>query len=103
MQNTAPHEIGSVGEQAVALRVSGTKAAFYNCSFYGNQDTLYDHRGLHYFNNCLIQGSVDFIFGSGRSLYEVSQPQMSVLLLRPCVAQSWQEIVNRLNAWSIAS
>ncbi|KAK2998084.1 hypothetical protein RJ639_024847 [Escallonia herrerae] len=39
------------------------KAAFYNCSFYGAQDTLYDHKGLHYFNNCFVQGSVDFIFG----------------------------------------
>lgn len=72
MQNTAPHEIGSKGEQAVALRISGTKAAFYNSSFYGSQDTLYDHKGLHYFKNCVIQGSVDFIFGYGRSLYEVS-------------------------------
>ncbi|MED6122220.1 hypothetical protein PIB30_037729 [Stylosanthes scabra] len=69
-ENTAPHWIGMRGEQAVALRISGTKAAFYNCTFYGSQDTLYDHKGLHYFNNCLIQGSVDFIFGSGRSLYE---------------------------------
>ncbi|WCJ22360.1 Pectin lyase-like superfamily protein [Euphorbia peplus] len=69
-ENTAPHEIGSIGGQGVALRISGNKAAFYNCSFYGNQDTLYDHKGLHYFNNCFIQGSVDFIFGSGRSLYE---------------------------------
>lgn len=69
-ENTAPHTVGSAGEQAVALRISGTKAAFYNCSFYGSQDTLYDHKGLHYFYNCFIQGSVDFIFGYGRSLYE---------------------------------
>ncbi|KAK1356773.1 Pectinesterase [Heracleum sosnowskyi] len=69
-ENTAPHKIGSAGEQAVALRISGTKAAFYSCSFYGSQDTLYDHKGLHYFYNCFIQGSVDFIFGYGRSLYE---------------------------------
>ncbi|XVE77515.1 hypothetical protein DITRI_Ditri13aG0069200 [Diplodiscus trichospermus] len=69
-ENTAPHKIGSIGSQAVAVRISGTKAAFYNCSFYGDQDTLYDHKGLHYFNNCFIQGSVDFIFGYGRSLYE---------------------------------
>lgn len=69
-ENTAPHEEGSVGEQAVALRISGTKAAFHECGFYGSQDTLYDHRGLHYFRSCFIQGSVDFIFGYGRSLYE---------------------------------
>ncbi|XP_022890493.1 probable pectinesterase 53 [Olea europaea var. sylvestris] len=69
-ENTAPHVVGSRADQAVAFRISGTKAAFYNCSFYGSQDTLYDHKGLHYFNNCFIQGSVDFIFGYGRSLYE---------------------------------
>lgn len=69
-QNTAVHNVGSRGEQAVALRISGTKAAFYNCSFLGAQDTLYDHKGLHYFHNCFIQGSVDFIFGYGRSFYE---------------------------------
>ncbi|RDX71052.1 putative pectinesterase 53, partial [Mucuna pruriens] len=69
-ENTAPHVIGYRGEQGVALRISGTKAGFYNCSFYGAQDTLYDHKGLHYFYNCSIQGSVDFIFGYGRSLYE---------------------------------
>ncbi|KAL3517351.1 hypothetical protein ACH5RR_019940 [Cinchona calisaya] len=69
-ENTAGHVVGSVGGQGVAVRISGTKAAFYNCSFYGSQDTLYDHKGLHYFNNCFIQGSVDFIFGYARSLYE---------------------------------
>lgn len=69
-ENTAPYpETGSNGGQAVALRISGTKAAFYNCSFYGTQDTLYDHKGLHYFKSCFIQGSMDFIFGYGRSLY----------------------------------
>ncbi|CAN4113356.1 unnamed protein product [Withania somnifera] len=72
-ENTAPHVVGTAGEQAVALRISGNKAAFYNCSLYGSQDTLYDHKGLHYFNNCFIQGSVDFIFGYGRSLYENCQ------------------------------
>lgn len=64
MQNTATHDEGySVREQAVAFRISGTNASFYNCSFYGSQDTLYDHHGVHYFSNCFIQGSVDFIFG----------------------------------------
>jgi hypothetical protein len=36
-----------------------------------HQDTLYDHRGRHYFENSLIVGSIDFIFGNGRSLYRV--------------------------------
>ncbi|MCH84765.1 putative pectinesterase 53-like [Trifolium medium] len=61
---------GSNNDQAVALRTSGNKSAFYNCAFYGFQDTLYDHAGFHYFKECYIRGIVDFVFGNGRSLYE---------------------------------
>jgi pectinesterase len=61
-----------VGQQAVALRVSGDKAQFYNVAVLGAQDTLYDHQGRHYFQNCFIQGSIDFIFGNGRSYYKDS-------------------------------
>ncbi|OIT23677.1 PREDICTED: probable pectinesterase 53 isoform X1 [Nicotiana attenuata] len=65
-----PPPSGALGKQAVALRISADTAAFINCKFIGAQDTLYDHRGRHYFKNCYIQGSVDFIFGDGLSLYE---------------------------------
>ncbi|KAL5232272.1 hypothetical protein ABZP36_031048 [Zizania latifolia] len=61
---------GDVGAQAVALRVSGDQAAFWGCGFFGAQDTLHDDRGRHYFKECFIQGSIDFIFGDARSLYE---------------------------------
>ncbi|KAF5458614.1 hypothetical protein F2P56_022633, partial [Juglans regia] len=55
--------------QAVALRISGDMAAFYSCKFIGFQDTLCDDRGRHLFQSCYIEGSVDFIFGNGKSLY----------------------------------
>ncbi|KAE8685409.1 putative pectinesterase 53 [Hibiscus syriacus] len=61
---------GALGKQAVALRISADAAAFIGCKFIGAQDTLYDHIGRHYFKDCYIQGSVDFIFGNGRSLYK---------------------------------
>ncbi|MBA0674076.1 hypothetical protein Goari_015688, partial [Gossypium aridum] len=57
------------GAQAVALRISGDEAAFYTCKIIGFQDTLCDDRGNHFFMNCYIHGTVDFIFGSGKSLY----------------------------------
>ncbi|EAZ19255.1 hypothetical protein OsJ_34792 [Oryza sativa Japonica Group] len=70
-KNDAPlAKPGAEGGQAVALRLFGTKAAIYNCTIDGGQDTLYDHKGLHYIKDSLIMGSVDFIFGFGRSLYE---------------------------------
>lgn len=62
---------GAVGKQAVALRVSGDNAAFFGCRILGAQDTLYDHLGRHYYKDCYIEGSVDFIFGNALSLYEV--------------------------------
>lgn len=71
-KNTAPPPSpGEVGAQALAIRVAGDQAAFYGCGFYGAQDTLHDDRGRHYYSECFIQGSIDFIFGNAKSLYEV--------------------------------
>ncbi|XP_010679844.2 probable pectinesterase 53 [Beta vulgaris subsp. vulgaris] len=70
-KNTAPSPAsGAQGKQAVALRISADKAAFIGCKFIGEQDTLYDHIGRHYFRECYIEGSVDFVFGNGLSLYD---------------------------------
>ncbi|KAL2636272.1 hypothetical protein R1flu_007751 [Riccia fluitans] len=70
-ENTSPPpEPGAVGKQAVALRISGDKAAFYNVAVLGAQDTLYVHQGRHVFINSFIQGSIDFIFGNGRSYFK---------------------------------
>ncbi|MQL83201.1 hypothetical protein Taro_015678 [Colocasia esculenta] len=69
--NVAPMpKPGDIGAQAVAVRIGGDQAAFWGCGFFGAQDTLLDDRGRHYFKECFIQGSIDFIFGNGRSLYE---------------------------------
>ncbi|XP_011097804.1 pectinesterase QRT1 [Sesamum indicum] len=69
-QNTVVAPIGGQGYQAVALRIAGDKAVFYKVRFLGSQDTLLDETGTHYFYQCFIQGSTDFIFGNGRSLYQ---------------------------------
>ncbi|CAL2248940.1 unnamed protein product [Prunus armeniaca] len=64
---------GDIGAQAVAIRISGDQAAFLGCGFFGAQDTLHDDKGRHYFKDCYVQGSIDFIFGNGRSFYENCQ------------------------------
>ncbi|KAI3965170.1 hypothetical protein MKX01_027661 [Papaver californicum] len=69
-QNTVIAKPKVKGMQGVALKITGDKAVFYNVRFLGYQDTLYDHRGTHYFYKCFIEGAIDFIFGNARSLYE---------------------------------
>lgn len=66
-QNTA----GPVG-QAVAVFVAGDKARFKNCRFLGFQDTLYTwgRESRQYYNNCYIEGTVDFIFGSSTAVFD---------------------------------
>ncbi|KAL5745453.1 hypothetical protein ACOSP7_026599 [Xanthoceras sorbifolium] len=56
--------------QALAARIYGDKSAFFDCGFVGVQDTLWDVQGRHYFNNCYIEGAIDFIFGRGQSIFE---------------------------------
>ncbi|KAK2987224.1 hypothetical protein RJ640_022256 [Escallonia rubra] len=68
--NYPPKSNGNPIKQALAARISGDKSSFYRCQFFGLQDTLLDDRGRHYFKNCLIQGTTDFIFGMGQSIYE---------------------------------
>lgn len=76
MQNSYGHGDLSGNNQAVALKISGDRCAFYNCKFLGFQDTVLDDLGRHYFKNCYIEGGVDFICGNGKSMYEVKQIQI---------------------------
>ncbi|KAK5823885.1 hypothetical protein PVK06_018648 [Gossypium arboreum] len=72
-KNTTPvPPPGAVGEQTLAFRISADTATFLDCKFLGAQDTLYDHLGRHYYKDCYIEGSVDFIFRNGLSRFEVS-------------------------------
>jgi hypothetical protein len=59
--------------QAVAILVNNDRAAFRNCRFLGNQDTMYlkgNGTPRQYFLNCYIEGNTDFIFGSAIALFE---------------------------------
>ncbi|KAH7436675.1 hypothetical protein KP509_05G030500 [Ceratopteris richardii] len=65
-----PPSPGAYGGQAVAVLLNGDMMAFYECAFFGAQDTLFDYYGRHYFKDCYIEGSIDFIFGHGQSIFK---------------------------------
>ncbi|GAA0186886.1 hypothetical protein LIER_34174 [Lithospermum erythrorhizon] len=69
IQNTSPRPTGKPKQQALAMRIAADKASFYNCKFFGFQDTLCDNFGKHFYKDCYIEGTVDFIFGDGKSIY----------------------------------
>jgi PelA/Pel-15E family pectate lyase len=59
-----------VGSQAVAVLVEADKAIFKNCNFLGWQDTLYAKNGRQLYQDCYIEGDVDFIFGQATVYFE---------------------------------
>uniref|UniRef100_F4C1S8 Pectinesterase n=1 Tax=Sphingobacterium sp. (strain 21) TaxID=743722 RepID=F4C1S8_SPHS2 len=73
---TFANSSGPVG-QAVAVNITGNRVAFKNCRFLGFQDTLYtkgpqddkSKESLQYFENCYIEGTVDFVFGAATALF----------------------------------
>ncbi|KAK2431039.1 pectinesterase [Trifolium repens] len=79
-ENTA----GAIGTQAVAIRVRGDKSAFFDCAFHGHQDTLYVDLGLQFYRDCVISGTIDFIYGHSSTLIQNSK----ILLRKPLDRQS---------------
>ena len=58
------------GSQAVAVLTEADRLVFKNCRFLGWQDTLYAKNGRQYFENCYVEGHVDFIFGQAAAVFE---------------------------------
>lgn len=67
---TIENAAGRVG-QAVALHVEGDYFVAKNCRLLGNQDTLYaaGENRREYYNECYIEGTTDFIFGSAIAIF----------------------------------
>lgn len=72
-ENTISSELPQYkkGGQAVALMVNGDRVIFHNCKMSGFQDTFYLKANKRsYIKDCIIDGTTDFIFGSGIALFE---------------------------------
>lgn len=67
---TFANTTGRVG-QAVACFIEGDRAYFKHCRFLGNQDTLYTYgkESRQYYEDCYIEGTVDFIFGWATAVF----------------------------------
>lgn len=61
---------GAAKHQAVAIVIDGDRTSFFNCRFDGYQDTLYSHSNRQFYRDCTITGTIDFIFGDAKALYQ---------------------------------
>uniref|UniRef100_A0A0D9XTS7 Pectinesterase n=1 Tax=Leersia perrieri TaxID=77586 RepID=A0A0D9XTS7_9ORYZ len=66
IENTA----GLDGNQSVALRSNSEHAVLYRCRLQGFQDTLYAENKLQFYLDCEISGTVDFIFGDAKAVFQ---------------------------------
>nr|XP_043623936.1 pectinesterase/pectinesterase inhibitor PPE8B-like [Erigeron canadensis] len=68
-ENTA----GPEKHQAVAFRSDSDLSVVFRCAITGYQDTLYAHSMRQFYRECLITGTVDFIFGDGAVVFQNCQ------------------------------
>ncbi|KAF7804358.1 pectinesterase-like [Senna tora] len=80
IQNTA----GPQKDQAVALRANGDRTVVYRCRIEAFQDTLYAQAQRQFYRECIIAGTVDFIFGDASTVIQNSK----IIARRPMNGQS---------------
>ena len=64
---------GRFQTQAQAITAYADRISFYNCEIVSRQDTLYINGGRCYFENCFIEGTDDFIYGTAAAVFESCQ------------------------------
>jgi len=55
---------------ALMLDLGSDRASFEQVRVVGHQDTLFPNSGRSYFHDCVVEGSVDFIFGAGQAVFD---------------------------------
>jgi len=60
-------EDGKSNKSADAIRVEADQSGFVNVRFSGVQDTLYMHSGKQYYNKCIVEGLIDYIYSGDKA------------------------------------
>ncbi|CAN0855700.1 Probable pectinesterase/pectinesterase inhibitor 21 [Linum grandiflorum] len=75
---------GAVGLQAVAYRSQSDNSVVFNCRFDGYQDTLYPQSNRQFYRDCTVSGTIDFIFGVARAVFQ----NCTIIIRKPLPSQA---------------
>uniref|UniRef100_A0A804U9B4 Pectinesterase n=1 Tax=Zea mays TaxID=4577 RepID=A0A804U9B4_MAIZE len=67
---TIRNEAGPKGRQAVALRSNSNRTVVFGCAIEGFEDSLYAENGVQVYLETDIYGTVDFIFGNAKAVFQ---------------------------------
>lgn len=73
---TVENFAGSRG-QAIALRADGDRVIFRRCHFLGFQNVVLVNRGRQFFQDCVIRGAMDLVFGGATAFFEHCEIQIA--------------------------
>ncbi len=82
--------ISGVDHRALAMLVQADKVRVEDCTLLGYQDTLEVFTGRHVFENCLIVGVTDFIFGTNGTTYFTGCEIKSIKHVKDVVEENGQ-------------
>ncbi|CAI0448199.1 unnamed protein product [Linum tenue] len=67
---TFENSAGPAKHQAVAFRSDSDLSVYYRVEVRGYQDSLYTHTMRQFYRDCVIRGTVDFIFGNAAAVFQ---------------------------------
>lgn len=70
---------GVAAGQAVAFLSTSDRSVCYHCDLDGFQDTLNADKNLQFYHSCNISGTVDFVFGYAKAVFQ----ECNLIVRRP--------------------
>ena len=67
---TIQNIVEPANHQVIAVSVQAENIVFYIWKFSGYQDTIYYNSGKQFYRECIIEGTIDFIFGYSNALFQ---------------------------------
>lgn len=77
LENMTVENFAGTKGPAIALRADGDRVIFRRCHFLGWQNVVLANRGRQFFQDCVIRGALDLVFGGATAFFEHCEIQIA--------------------------